>query len=75
MKYVKALAQSLMHIMNPSFSVSILLFFYGHAFGTDNTECLNLYIIYAETISDGDDNNTFLEITIEPQSTTLYKEG
>jgi hypothetical protein len=32
---------------------------YGHAFGTDNTECLNSHIIYAETISNGDDNNTF----------------
>ena len=40
--------------------------------GTGNTEYLNLYIIYAETISDGDDNNTFLEFTFETQSTTLY---
>ena len=42
--------------------------------GTGNTEYLNLHIIYADTdtISDGDNNNTFLEFTIEAQSTTLY---
>jgi len=40
--------------------------------GTGNTEYLNLHIIYAVTIPEADNNNTFLEFTFDTQSTTLY---
>lgn len=64
MKSVKAFAQSLIHILNPSLSVSNLLFFYGYAFGTDNTDSLNSHIKYTVTISNA--------MTIIARRQTLY---
>lgn len=47
MKSVKALDQSLMYILNPLLLVSILLLFYGYAFGIDNTDSL-IRVLYMQ---------------------------